>query len=222
MYTKPIKKTFTVLLVLLSTVVCGIAVAAELTVDNFTHIQTVTDRGNSLGATTNTVTGLTGTDLSNVSRSFSASATAGGFSSKQEIRSGDYALKISNSPTSSGFASVTWTFDPIDFTAYGNAMLLEVESIDLSVSVEMIANGIASSGIKTFHNVDDFLVSFNEFSNGAVFSNLSSFQLNFTGPLAWDGQFKLLTTTTSVPVPSAFLLMGSVLLGFAGVSRKKQ
>jgi hypothetical protein len=134
-------------------------------------------------------------------------------------------LKISNSANSSGIATVTWNFDPIDFTAFGSAILLEVAAIDLNVGVEMIANGISSSGIKIFTNTDDFLVSYNDFSNSSVFSNISSFSLNFTGPQAWDGQFKLLTTgqpVATVPLPPSLFLMGAGLLGMIGITRKKQ
>jgi len=217
------------LALILSTEFCSNGYADGLTLDNFSHAQSVLDKGNTLGATTSTVTGLTGTDLHNVTRTFSAEATAGGSSYRTAITSGNYSsstesylLGISSTGSSAGKASVIWNFDPIDLTTYGNAILLDVHSIDLDVSVEMVANDIASSGVRTFSSADDYLVLFNDFSNAGVFSNLSSFRLNFTGPLGWDGQFKLLATTTPVPVPATIWLMGSVLLGFIGVSRKKQ
>ncbi len=209
---------------LLLTIV-GDSWADALIIDEFTHAQTVVDRGNTSGATVSSVTGLTGTDLSNVTRIFSATATGGSYSSKEEIISGNHLLKISNSATSSGSATVTWNFDPINFTAFGSAILLEVAAIDLNVGVEMIANGVSTSGIKTFSQAEDFLVTFNDFSNSSVFANLSSFSLNFTGPQAWDGQFKLLTAGTpvaTVPLPPSLVLMGAGLLGMIGVTRKKQ
>jgi hypothetical protein len=205
--------------------IVGDSFANSLIIDEFTHAQTVEDRGNTSGATISSLTGLTGTDLTNVTRVFSATASAGGASSKESITSGNHLLKISNSANSSGIATVTWNFDPIDFTAFGSAILLEVAAIDLNVGVEMIANGISSSGIKIFTNTDDFLVSFNDFSNSSVFSNISSFSLNFTGPQAWDGQFKLLTTgqpVATVPLPPSLFLMGAGLLGMIGITRKKQ
>ncbi|QPK63356.1 hypothetical protein IVG45_21565 [Methylomonas sp. LL1] len=204
--------------------------ADTLMIDGFTHDQSITDLGSSLGSTGNTVNSLTGTDLINASRTFSAHATGSGLFAWEKITSEDGVLRIANGSRSAGDASIGWTFDPIDFTRYGNAILLEVKSIDLDVKVEMIANGISSSGLKTYNTAGDFLINFSDFSNSGVFSKINSFSMNFSGPRAWDGQFRLLTTTnqlpslntsTPVPLPPAFVMMGSVLLGYLGVSRRR-
>ncbi len=222
---------FSTLVFLVGNAFCGSGYASSLTIDDFSHSQYLADQGDSAGAASNSESGLTGTQLQNVTRTFNAEATVGGASSEIEIASGVYSpeaggylLNISNSPHSSGTASIVWSFKPINFMAYGSSILLDVFHIDLDVSVEMIANEIASSGIKTFSNSDDFLVAFNDFSNSEVFSNVSSFRLNFTGPQAWDGQFKLLTTgapVATVPVPPSLFLMGAGLLGLVGITRKK-
>lgn len=221
MHIKSLKQISAILVLMVGALFSHSGYANILTIDNFTDIQAVKDRGNTVGATIDTLPVLTGTDLTNVSRIFTAEATAGGRSSHIGIKSEDNLLKISNSSSSSGSASIVWNFDPEDFTPFGNAMLLEVVDIDPNVSAEMVVNGIAGSGIKTFVAVDDFLVNFNDFSNSGVFSNVNSFRLNFSGPVAWSGQFRLLITTTPVPLPSAYFLMGSVLIGFIGISRRK-
>lgn len=201
--------------------------AGVLTLDDFSQYQRLNDEGDEPGATSDTVTVLTGTGLSNVSRTFIGEATTSDSGSKITIKSQNGLLKIDNGPASAGQASILWNFDPVDLTKFGTGLLLEVSRIDLNVSAEIIVNGVAGSGAKTFTGVDDFLVHFDDFSNSDVFSSISSLRLNFSGPLAWDGQFRLLldgtrrATVTSVPLPTAYLLMGSALLGLIGVSRKK-
>ena len=222
MHIKSFRKTLAILTLISGAIFSQPGFTDILTIDNFTDVQTVKDRGNTIGATTNTLSTLTGTSLTNVTRVFEAEATeTGDYSTYIGIRSKNNLLAIGNSDSSSGKASIKWTFDPIDFTQFGNAILLEVVDIDLNVNAEMIVNGIASSGIKNFSAADNFLVNFNNFSNSDAFSNVNSFRLNFSGPVAWDGQFRLLTTTTPVPLPSAYLLLGSALFGLIGVSRRK-
>lgn len=223
MCTKHLQNIFAVTLLMAGTTFSNVGQANILNIDNFTHLQSVVDRGDTIGATTNTIINLTGTDLTNASRTFIAEATADKYANKKDIVSGGNLLKISNTAGSSGSASVMWNFDPIDFTSYGNAILLEVVAIDLDVNVQMIANGTSSSVINSFSGPGNYLVNFNDFSNSSAFTSVSSFRLDFNGPLAWDGQFRLLATTNSVPIPSAFFLMGSALLSCIGIScRKKQ
>jgi hypothetical protein len=201
--------------------------ASVLTLDDFSQYQRISDEGDRPGSTSDTINGLAGSDLLNLSRTFIGEATTSNSGSKITIKSQNGLLKIANGPASAGHASIQWDFDPVDFTKFGTGMLLEVVRIDLNVSAEIIVNGVAGSGTKTFTGADDFLVHFNDFSNNGVFSNVSSIRLNFSGPLAWDGQFKLLmdgtplATVTSVPVPTAYLMMASGLLGLLGISRNK-
>lgn len=227
---KTTKLELTLIALILSFGISNSGNASGFLLDDFSHAQSVLDKGNTVGATSNSVVGLSGTALQNASRTFTAEATTGGTSFRTAVTSGiysndagSYLLDISNTAFSAGNVSIDWSFNPINLTAYGNAILLKIYDIDLNVSVEMIANGIASSGVKTFSNADDFLVTFNEFSNNEVFTNLSSFRLNFTGPQAWDGQFKLLATgaPVTVPVPPSMLLMGAGLMGLVGITRKK-
>jgi hypothetical protein len=216
-----LQKNLAPLLLTLGLALSGQSQAGVLTIDNFSHSQTVFDDGGSVGSTSDTVLALTGTDLSNASRTFIAEASGTRLANTTEIVSGGNQLIISNDGRSAGGASILWNFDPLDLTAHGNAILLEVLAIDLGVNLEMVANGSSSSGTQTFTSNSNYLISFSNFTDPAGFANLHSFRLNFTGPEKWDGQFRLLTTTTPVPVPAAFGLMGSALLGFIAVSRRK-
>ncbi|MCQ8182497.1 hypothetical protein NP603_15350 [Methylomonas sp. SURF-1] len=220
MFMKTLKSSTQALALLCSLSISPFANASVLTIDNFSHAQTAIDRGNSVGSPT-TVNQLTGTDLTNASRTFIALASGTTYANKEEIVSGGNVLKITNGGTSAGTASIVWNFDPVNFTAHGNAILLEILSIDLGVEVEMVANGTSSSGVKSFSGPGNFWLGFDAFSNPAVFSSVNSFRLNFSGPAAWDGQFRVLATTTPVPLPPAFLLMGSALLGALGIRRIK-
>lgn len=202
--------------------------ASVLTLDDFSLYQRVSDDGSEPGVASDTVSILAGTGLSNVSRTFIGEATASDSGSKITIKSQNGLLKIANGPASAGFASIVWNFDPVDFTKFATGLRLEVAKIDLNVSAEIIVNEIAGSGVKKFTGTDDFLIQFSDFSNSGAFSSVSSLRLNFSGPLAWDGQFRFFldgtppATVTSVPVPAAYLLMGSALLGLIGVSRRRK
>lgn len=205
-----------------------VVVAGVLTLDDFSQYQRISDEGALSGSSSDIINGITGSDLLNVSRTFIGEATESVSGSKITIKSQNGLLKIANGPASAGQASVLWNFDPIDLTKFGTGFRLEVIAIDLNVSAEIIVNGIANSGTKTFTAADDFLVNFNDFSNSAVFSSVNSLRLNFNGPLAWDGQFKFSldgaprATVTSVPVPAAYFMMGSGLLGLIGISRRNR
>lgn len=204
-----------------------VVVAGVLTLDDFSQYQRISDDGGLPGSSSDIINGIAGSELLNVSRTFIGEATASVSGSKITIKSQNGLLKIANGPASAGQASILWNFDPVDLTKFGTGLRLEVVAIDLNVSAEIIVNGIANSGTKTFAAADDFLVDFNDFSNNTVFYSVNSLRLNFSGPLAWDGQFKFTldgtprATVTSVPVPAAYFMMGSGLLSLIGISRRR-
>ncbi|MDD1622955.1 MAG: hypothetical protein LUQ11_15875 [Methylococcaceae bacterium] len=222
MYLKHPQKTFAALLLVCALAFTRYGYAGTLTIDNFTHTQTAIDFGGDDYATENTVTILTGTDLTDVSRTLLARTSASDSDVKERIVSGNNLLKISNDADSAGMASVVWNFDAIDFTRHGNAILLDVAFIDLGVNVEMTINGTASSGVKSIGGTGNFLVNFGDFTNSSAFGSAHNFSLNFSGPEAWDGRFRILTAfATPVPAPPAFALMGSALIGIMGFARGK-
>ncbi len=205
--------------------------ASILAIDNFTHAQTVIDRGSTPGSASSTVTNLTGTGLAHASRSIIALASGTAKADTEVVMSGKGYLDILNGGQSNGNLSITWNFDPIDFTSYGNAIQLDVLGIDHSVDVEMIINGSSSSGVKTISELGKMLVGFSAFAGNEI-ANVSSLRLNFSSSQGWDLRFKLQTATstatippissTPVPVPATSILMGSALLGWVGFSRKQK
>jgi hypothetical protein len=228
MRTKPLKNIFAGTLVIIGAAFSNYGYASALIIDDFTEFQEVLDTKDSV-ATTSTENIHTGTDLVNASRTFTAMATPTISGSFEDIASGNNLLEISNSAGSSGTASILWNFDTINFTSSSNAILLEVVKINHDFNVEMIANGTSRFGVKNFNATGNYLINFSDFSNSSVFTSISSLNLNFTGPLAWAGQFKLSTAMqpvaapiTAVPLPPALALMGSALLGLMGISRSKK
>lgn len=203
--------------------------ASVLIIDDFSNKQSILDKGITVGSTSKTLQNINGSGLTNVSRTFIAEAPDASIG-REYIDAGDYSLRISNNSSSPGIASVQWDFDPFDFTSYAHDIRLEVLNINndpnVSVSVEMIVNGVSSSGTKTFSKTGDILFAFNDFTNPAVFNEINSLRLNFAGTAAWNSKFRftpIISTEgslTTVPLPTSFVLMGSVLLGFIGISRK--
>ena len=219
------------ILLAMGTLVSASANASILAIDNFTHFQSVMDRGLTPGSASNTEVNLTGTDLTHASRSIVAQANGTTRSDTEAVISGAGYLDVLNGGYSNGNLSITWNFDPVNFTNYGNSIQMEVLNIDHSVDVEMIINGSASSGVKTISELGKMLVDFSAFTSNEV-SNVSSLRLNFSSLQVWDLRFKLQTATTvtsippisstPVPVPAASILMGSALLGLVGISRKQK
>ncbi len=203
--------------------------ASVVMIDDFSDIQSVTDFGVTQDSTSKTLSNVNGTSLVNVSRTFIAKAS-NRISAIESIETKENSLSISNNSTSTGIASIQWDFEPFDFTGYANEMSLAVLYIDqnpnISVSVEMVVNGVSRSGLKTFSKTGDISFAFNDFTNSAVFAEVNSLRLNFSGTQAWDAIFRFSAMAapqgglTAVPLPTSLVLMGSVLLGFIGVSRK--
>ena len=206
------------------------AQANILTIDSFTQSQKVTDRGDTVSASQNSQTAISGSDIENISRLLIAEARFGNIAHKTTVETKAGALTISNSSDSAVLAGVKWSFQPINFKNYGDTLALEVKDTDLNlVGIEVIINDLYSSGIKNFIGSGSFEVGFSEFLQPNLFNSVSSLRLNFTGPASWDGQFGPLTVINrstpeigSVPLPPAYLLMASSLFGLVSISRSKK
>lgn len=217
MFTRFIKLAVSSLLFSSSLTISAPTQAATFVIDNFTDFQSITDIGTGAGTSSAPLAlSAAASDLTGIERTLLATATGGGFGN-QEIIVGEPGgpgtgglLAISNNTYSAGTALITWdNFATINFTAFANAILLEVVAIDLNVAVEMIVNGASTSGLQAFAGSGNFFVDFSTFSDPNAFDAVTQFQLIFTGPVAWDGQFRLLAAeTTTVPEPSTLLLMG--------------
>lgn len=213
---------------LLSVLAISTNAHAVFLIDDFTDFQTVSDSGIAPGTgSTPLALSATASSLAGIQRTLFSDATGGGFGD-QTILIGEPGgpgtggmLAVSNNTFSAGTATITWNgFATSDFTAFSNAILLEVIAIDLNVNVEMIVNGNtltpSTSGLQTFTGPGNFFVNFATFSDPLAFQAVSQFQLKFKGPTAWDGQFRLLAAESNqeIPEPAMLFLMG---LGFLGL-----
>ncbi len=218
-------KTFFSSALVFSALVISSHTHAALLIDNFTDFQTVTDTGTP-GSTSSASLSLSAaaSSLTGVQRTLVSDATGGGFGN-QEILIGEPGgpgtgglLAISNNTFSTGTATITWSgFTTTNFTTVANAILLEVLAIDLNVNVEMIVNGASTYTLSNLGSGNIF-ANFSSFSNPSAFNAVNQFQLKFTGPQAWDGQFRLLATEkpfSETPEPVTLFLIG---LGFLSLS----
>ncbi|QPK63355.1 hypothetical protein IVG45_21560 [Methylomonas sp. LL1] len=162
------------------------------------------------------------TDLLNLQRTLTA--TAGG--SYQTLIGVDQGvLGVStDSDTATSSASVYYTFEAIDLTSTASGIFFNVDFIDSSFQLRMIANATSSFGFKTFDqdDVGRHFVSFSEFSDSSVFAGLQSLELKFEGVNAWDAEFSLMAAdVNNVPEPPVLALLGFGLLVVNGFGRTK-
>lgn len=207
--------------------------ASAFVIDDFSVSQSVTDRGNTAGSTSNTLINLTATGINRISRTLTAESTGNSIAHKTKVQVGNQTLSVSNNDGATGWATLDWQFDNANFNPIGNALMLMVNGLenrpsDPSVTVEMIVNGTSSSGVKQVNTLGDLTFNFNDFSVNSVMSSVHSLRLKFSGPFGWDAQFGPLSIVqivtpdfAPVPVPASLYTMASALLGFIGLSRRK-
>ena len=217
---------------ILGSLMFNAAHASTFTIDNFSMSQTVTDRGDTPGSTSNFLNPISGTDLVDASRTLIAESAFGTEANKTKIKITAGDLKISNNDDSAVLASVLWRFAATDFTVFGDALTLQVKDHDLKptehLGIELIANGTSSTGIKSFTGVGEFMVNFADFLQPITLASVNSLRINFTGPAAWDGKFGALSIThhmapqiSSIPLPPSLWLMATSLVGLLTFSRSK-
>lgn len=207
-----------VLLALTLALFAGNAVSATL-IDDFSDFQAI-------GNGSDGPLPISGSDLSGITRSLTATPFANGDTSEVVVEQG--LLTVSNG-TNGGFASVLYQFDKINLASLSGAFVLATEFMDLGHQVQLIAYGIDDYGSNvssTFGFVDlglgEHIIAFSQFSDASVFGHLTSLELKFQGTDAWDAQFRLLATNgNSVPEPSviALLAIGLLASGFGSPKR---
>lgn len=183
---------------------------AGIVIDNFSDYRLVD----------NSVDGpqsIFGTNLNNVQRTLTATASSSSATTEVVVEEG--LLTIYNTIASNGTASIYYAFSPIDLTAFANALLLTTVSTNLpGIEVTMIANGTSTFVLPNFGSIDQYSISFSQFSTPLVFTQLESLELQFQGPETWDAKFSSLTT---VPEPSIAALLVIGLLAIGSATRRK-
>lgn len=160
---------------------------------------------------------VTGSQLGNLTRIITATASPNDAETTVEINSGF--LNIYNDFGSTGTASIFYSFDAADLASIADGLLFNIGLIDLSAEIELIANGTSRFDFANVGVQNLFEIEFAQFSDVSVFSHLVSLRLNFRGAEDWDGQFGPFTAdSSSVPEPSTLFLL-ALGLGALGYSR---
>ena len=185
-------------------------------IDNFSDSQIATNGGAG-------PLGIIGTDLINVQRILTATASSTSSTATTEVTVETGLLTIFNSIASNGTASIKYSFNTIDLTAFADDLLLTAVSIDSPGNeFKMIANGSSIFSLPNFGGNGQHSISFSQFSDASVFTHLSNLELIFQGPDSWNAQFSLLTTDSkTVPEPSVAVLLAIGLIAIGSVTRRK-
>lgn len=202
------------------------AAESAVLIDNFSDLQCMVNGGSCPNLVTPATVSVTGTDLGNPQRTLAATPFPSGTS---RIMTEDGLLTVGNSSDSNGTASILYSFNSIDLTAFASALLLTTESSDAPYAIEMLANGTSSLSIQNLPSLalgavtQTISFNFSQFSDPTAFKQLHSLKLTLRGAKnAWDADFSNLTTDThTVPEPSvtALLIIGA--FGIAGAGRRK-
>lgn len=174
-------------------------VQATVLVDDFTTAQSV------LNGSTGPVN-VTGTQLGNLTRTITATASPDDAETAVDIKYGF--LNISNDFGSTGTVSILYSFDADDLAAVADGFLFNIGFIDLGSEIELIANETSVFGFADLAAQTLYEIEFAQFTDPTVFRNLSSLRLNFRGVEDWDGRFgSLKADSNNVPEPSTLLLL---------------
>lgn len=188
------------------------AVKADILIDDFKTTQDV------FNGSTGPINITSGTQLTGLTRTLIATSSASPSNAKTSIDIQDGYLDIANSFGSSGTVSIEYSFSGVDLAATARSFLLDVDFVDSSPEIQLIANGSSVFDFVVI-GLGLFEIQFTQFSNPFAFSNLTSLQLNLMGPSNWDASFKSLSAeSNNVPEPSILSLL---LLGLAASVRDK-
>ncbi len=184
-----------------------------IVIDNFSDFQAI-DNGS------DGPRGITGTDLINAQRTLTATASSS--TSTTEVVVEDGLLTIYNTIASKGTASIYYTFNSINLSAFANALQFTAMSVDHPGNeVKIIANNSSSFVLPNFTG-DQHSINFSQFSDASVFTQLNSLRLQFQGPETWNAGFSSLTTVSkTVPEPSLTALFTIGLIAIGSLTHRK-
>ncbi|MBK1640936.1 hypothetical protein CKO12_03395 [Chromatium okenii] len=205
------------------------ASSAALMIDDFLDPGSYVKSFSSTMATTGAINLVNGTDLTGATRELQATSLTGGVSSAlgTSIFAGEGFLSISNDTGVTGTASAIYNFSDTDLTGGGilTALLLDVESIDLSTQVKISLGDGTNTSVSDYQSFDGPGTFFNLLSGfgGVDVASANYIRLDFKGATAWDGRFTFLATNEppTIPEPATLGLFGIGLLGFAASRFRK-
>ena len=183
---------------------------AAVMIDDFTDFQAATNE-------TQGPLGVNGSQLSNLARTLTATPS---LNAETEVVVESGALSIANNSDSTGTASIYYSFDPVDLTVGSDALVLDLDFIDLFHEIQIIANNSSVYGFANLTGVGEYLIGFSQFTNPLVFKQLTSLELKFRGDKAWDAVYGALSTNTTVPEPSVIALLSLGLMVLSRTQRK--
>lgn len=190
------------------------AQAGGVIIDDFTDFQTVMNGENG-------PMGVVGTDLHNVLRTLTATSSSS--SGETEVVVANGVLNISNDFGSIGTANISYNFDAIDLTSVADGFLFNINFIDLSHAVQIVANATSIFDFVNLGGMGQYEIAFSQFTDPSVFNRLTSLQLNFRGVKNWDARFgSLVTDTKNVPEPSVIVLLAIGLTALSKAGNRKK
>ncbi len=120
-----------------------------------------------------------------------------------------------------GTLSLLYSFGSsgIDLDDIAKAFLFNVESVDVNVNLELVANGSTSFLLNNL-SAGQHRIGFSQFSGPEdTFSQLKTLEFKFSGNQGWD--LALVGGISAVPEPSISALLVIGLLAFTSVGRKR-
>lgn len=211
-----VMKKIKVSLLLLSSLLFAQNGQAAFMIDDFLDFQEV-ENGSTLPMPV-----IHGTQLTNLTRTLTATPSASPGVITGAVVDDFYGqLSIDNRFGSQGTASVFYSFDQIDLTTVADALVFDLDAIDLlGHEIQVIANTSSIYGFAAMNAIGLHTILFSQFSDASVFQQLTSLQINFRGAKSWDAMYGSISANTTVPEPSVIALLSIGLLLMGRVSRK--